>query len=648
MFRQLAFTGKKSEQIRLDQSPNRNRLVLWRALSAILLLLLISALSPTQTTYAATITVAPGEIVIAANGLCSLREAIINANNDAATHTDCVSGAGADTINLATGSTYTISDVDNNTDGGNGLPSVTSVILIGGNTSIIERSTVGGTPDFRLFHIAAAGNLTVRSATLRNGRFGTTIGGAMAYNRGTLTIDSSLVTNNTTASGIGGAIEHSSGVGPVTSINNTVFSNNSASQGGAIRVLSANITITNSWFTGNSATTNGGTIQCCTTGGVILVSNTTFSGNSAGGAGGAMYLQSGSNVTLNNSTISGNVANTNGGGISMIGGVVNFNHSTIAGNITDNDNNASGDGGGIFRSAGTVNLKNSIVADNIDRGNQAPDCFGAMTTQLYNHVENVTGCTFVSSTGDVTGSDPGLSALANHGGLTQTHIPAVSSVVVDTIPDGTNDCGTTITTDQRTATRATDGNADAITACDKGAVELGRLYCGIQAAAEPTPYTFFSGANLLTVHIVDDGTDLDCLRVTDIAFHHPDALPTIQTGKYWIITPLLTNRTTEATADYTVDLTLPFSTADGFDKVCRYTGTGWDCAATSFVANTSITRVGITQLSDWAVGNNVGPTAITLDKLAIKTPSPLLLGVLGMVLLLLVGTGVVITKRRAF
>ena len=34
----------------------------------------------------------------AADGLCSLREAIINANDDAQTHTNCVGGSGHDTI----------------------------------------------------------------------------------------------------------------------------------------------------------------------------------------------------------------------------------------------------------------------------------------------------------------------------------------------------------------------------------------------------------------------------------------------------------------------------------------------------------------------------------------------------------------------
>ena len=49
---------------------------------------------------AATITVTTSNPNIAADGQCSLIEAIVNANNDAATHADCPAGSGADTIVL--------------------------------------------------------------------------------------------------------------------------------------------------------------------------------------------------------------------------------------------------------------------------------------------------------------------------------------------------------------------------------------------------------------------------------------------------------------------------------------------------------------------------------------------------------------------
>jgi hypothetical protein len=81
--------------------------------------------------YANTITVADGEVVIADNGICSLREAIVNANLNtnapgSGGHDDCAAGSGADTIQLAAHSTYTLTDVDNTNAGvGNsGLPEI--------------------------------------------------------------------------------------------------------------------------------------------------------------------------------------------------------------------------------------------------------------------------------------------------------------------------------------------------------------------------------------------------------------------------------------------------------------------------------------------------------------------------------------------
>jgi hypothetical protein len=59
------------------------------------------------------------------------------------------------TITLAAG-TYTLTAVDNDTDGPNGLPSITSMLTIRGveaEATIIER--VGSAPDFRLMHVAA-------------------------------------------------------------------------------------------------------------------------------------------------------------------------------------------------------------------------------------------------------------------------------------------------------------------------------------------------------------------------------------------------------------------------------------------------------------------------------------------------------------
>jgi hypothetical protein len=145
---------------------------------AALLAGLALGLSPVPVAHAATINVAAGEVAVSDNGVCSLREAIINANDGAQTHDDCEAGsAGADTINLAAGSTYTLTDKDpdGGPDGLTGLPSITSQITINGNGATIQRDPSyacpedDGSSDFRIFHVGSGGNLTLNDLTVSNG-----------------------------------------------------------------------------------------------------------------------------------------------------------------------------------------------------------------------------------------------------------------------------------------------------------------------------------------------------------------------------------------------------------------------------------------------------------------------------------------------
>src|SRR5215813_1460370 len=59
---------------------------------------------------AATITVTTNDPNIVADGQCSLIEAIVNANNDAATFPDCAAGSGADTIVLPANSNVALTN----------------------------------------------------------------------------------------------------------------------------------------------------------------------------------------------------------------------------------------------------------------------------------------------------------------------------------------------------------------------------------------------------------------------------------------------------------------------------------------------------------------------------------------------------------
>src|SRR5258706_8106416 len=54
-------------------------------------------------TFANTITVTGHGDTLSTDGVCSIREAMVNANDNAATWPDCAAGSGADVINLPSG-----------------------------------------------------------------------------------------------------------------------------------------------------------------------------------------------------------------------------------------------------------------------------------------------------------------------------------------------------------------------------------------------------------------------------------------------------------------------------------------------------------------------------------------------------------------
>ena len=135
----------------------------WSLASAALLL----ALGQGPAT-AATITVTTSNPNIAADGQCSLIEAIVNANNDAATHADCLAGSGADTIVLPANANVILTTVQA-LDGRDtvGLPLITSPITIEGNGATIARAA--SAPAFGLISVRFTGNLTLQNLTLSGG-----------------------------------------------------------------------------------------------------------------------------------------------------------------------------------------------------------------------------------------------------------------------------------------------------------------------------------------------------------------------------------------------------------------------------------------------------------------------------------------------
>jgi len=313
---------------------------------------------------------------------------------------------GADIINLAPGGTYTLTAVNNV---GNGLPIITSQIIINGNGATIQRSSVTGTPDFRIFNIGS-GDLTLSGVTIRGGRNFLGAGGIL--NLGTLTLINSTITSNTADSWGGGIYS----IGTMT-LTNTTVSNNST-------------------FGGNFSGGGGGIFNQ----GTMTLTGTTVSGNTTLGRGGAIYNLD-QTTTLINSTISGNTA-LNGGGIFNRYGTVVLIQVTTTGNI------ATDQGGGVWNFGGTTRLKNTIVANN-----SPSDLSGVITSMGHNIISDASGG--LTGSGDLNSTNPLLGPLASNGGPTQTHAPLLGSPAINAVPlaNLTDANGNPITTDQRGVSR---------------------------------------------------------------------------------------------------------------------------------------------------------------------------------------------------
>ena len=227
------------------------------------------------------------------------------------------------------------------------------------------------------------------------------VGGAIFFSTSTgagipiLTLTDSTFTGNS-ATNEGGAIY---AIYPVQ-IQTSTFTGNTARDGGAIYLARGNLQLNCSTVAGNSATRNGGGI--CSRGNFIILENSTVSRNSALLNGGGIYAENGF-INLENSTVAINTATSRGGGIFV------FNTMT-AQNCTIAANTAGISGGG---AEGSVNLRATIVS-----GNTAPS---SPDVQLRD----------VNTQGNLITPILSLAPLGNYGGPTQTMPPLTGSPAVD-------------------------------------------------------------------------------------------------------------------------------------------------------------------------------------------------------------------------
>lgn len=373
----------------------------------------------------------------AADGQCSLREAIANANADAQPSADCPAGSGADAIAFAgalagtvpVGTQLEVTDPDGLTVDG------------------ADRIIVSGGSSTRVLAVRAGAKLELRHIEIAQGRVTDGPGGAVS-NEGTLAVTSATVRDSQAVANDGGAIAN---LGGTVTISGSRLTGNrargSVARGGQIYSRGGTVTVRDSTLAVSDSGNGGGVYN---DGGTVTVEGSTLSANTAAFHGAGMF--NAGTATIRNSTFSGNVTynlGTSGGGL-YNDGTATVTNSTFAGNTGLS-------AGGIGGQSGTTTLGNTIVASS-----GGGDCGGGAVVVDAGHNLIQDGSCLSDATS--LSGDPSLGPLADNGGPTQTRALLAGSIAIDT---GSDALASGLAFDQRGYTRR------AGAAVDIGAYEYG-------------------------------------------------------------------------------------------------------------------------------------------------------------------------------
>jgi hypothetical protein len=292
---------------------------------------------------------------------------------------------GSNTISLVTAKVFTLTAVNNTTDGTNGLPVITANdnLTFVGNGDVIERSTAKGTLAFRLFDVAAGASLTLSNLTLQGGLADpiNAHGGAV-YNQGDLHLDTATIQNNTARSGAVGGHAYGGGIfsdgsGVALTITGCTIRNNLA-VGGRGRDASVNI-LGQTTPGGSGGGADGGGLLAES--GSVAISNSTFSGNAAQGGDG------GSRLTGSVHAVGGAGGTAFGAGLAVSGCTVTIHNCSLTANVTQGGKgigttDGQGIGGGMYLYAdATVSLDAFTVSNttNNKASTSGNNIFGSYT-----------------------------------------------------------------------------------------------------------------------------------------------------------------------------------------------------------------------------------------------------------------------------
>ena len=435
------------------------------------------------------IIVTTAEDIVASDGQCSLREAIINANNnDQSGSVDCAPGSidpsATDIIFFDPALAGEVIELN-----GTALPAITQaldivgpavgdaagLILDAGETSRIL-AVEGGAPSDFLVRIGGV--------TLRNGRSS----GSQDH---------------------GGALRVS---GADTELSHVHVLDSATlgfqSFGGGLAVIDGFAQIEDSRIAGNTtqgSLSAGGGIAAL--GGAQLLRSTVAGNRTRGSDARGGGIIGGGHTSLIESTVSGNVTeslNAHGGGIAVVGNDLVLVNSTVSGNRAEG---SGAEGGGVWVSGGSSTLLHATLAQNAALAGGVAGLFNALSGPgdaivLHNSLlaqdrDGETACSALAATHSGTlATDAGctgvataweaiaLSALDDHGGPTQTHALGAGSAAIGI----GGDCNAIflVDSDQRGQPRPGTGATD----CDAGAYEFQPPLCVTNSAELQNALTF--------------------------------------------------------------------------------------------------------------------------------------------------------------
>ena len=302
--------------------------------------------------------------------------------------------------------------------------------------------SAGDGATLHLDHLLVAAN----SATAAAGGLQITLGYTV------FSLSSSRITGNKAYEGGGLYLQGTTSFATTQAISSTEVDANTASLSAGMENHAGNatteLTISNSWIHGNSASTYGGAIGNY---GELAVTGSTISGNSAVTRAGGVYGYAGSLTHLTNDTLSGNTTPGSGGAVYL----EKFTTSAAAMNAIDTTfgGNSASSGGVIAGDAGTSFATWNVL---MAKGPTGANCALPVTVVQPTFADD-------ASCGLGGGDNAAvlLSPLGYHGGRTPTQVPLAGSAGVD--------AGASLVTplaDQRGITRPQGAGQDA------GAVEV--------------------------------------------------------------------------------------------------------------------------------------------------------------------------------